>query len=377
MSHLDLRCSAQTLRLGESPAGTAGVADLVLLLQLPLPWPSKVDAHPSLAALTQPGEQGLGKAGSVNQDLKVQILAVAPAAGVRSDPFHIIGYYKDPDKPFRQFERFEVSATADTWLDTVQGLTNGEAPGTLGGGSFYTHAPDTHAPDIQPSEAQPSKASASNREIGVVDLLVCTHGSRDRCCGQAGTVLFLEVENAVQASEDLTSVRVWRTSHIGGHRFAPTALTLPDGMTWAGLDLDSTLGILRRSLAAKDAARQLRGTIGLPSGPAQIADGLAFGELGWSWLASERAPSVTTIPTDGFGISDTRSANSDQEGTKSPARTDARAIKTATVSSAVGSITVVLKPSKALPVPPCGESLDQATKSVAQWEITSANLTLP
>lgn len=372
MSDLDLRCSAQTSHLGESPAGTAGAADLVLLLQLPLPWPSKVDTHPALEALLHSSEPGLGRPGLGKQDFKVQILAVAPAAGVSGDPFHIIGYSKAPDKPFQQFDRFEVSATADTWLDIVQALTNGEAPVTIGAQSF-----DTDAPDIQPLEAQPAKASASNRETGVVDLLVCTHGSRDRCCGQAGTVLFLEVEDAVRASEDLTSVRVWRTSHIGGHRFAPTALTLPDGMTWAGLDLDSTLGILRRSLEAKAAARQLRGTIGLPAGPAQIADGLAFGELGWSWLDSERAPSVTTIPTDGFGISDLRSATSAQEGTNAAAKSGARSIKTATVSSNVGSITVVLKPAKALPVPPCGEPLDQATKSVAQWEITSANLTLP
>ena len=48
-------------------------------------------------------------------------------------------------------------------------------------------------------------------------LLVCTHGGRDRCCGSDGTRLF-------QALFPPPGVRVWRTSHTAGHRFAPTAI---------------------------------------------------------------------------------------------------------------------------------------------------------
>ncbi len=33
-------------------------------------------------------------------------------------------------------------------------------------------------------------------------------------------------------------VRLWRTSHTGGHRFAPTALVLPSATLWAWADVD-------------------------------------------------------------------------------------------------------------------------------------------
>jgi hypothetical protein len=60
-------------------------------------------------------------------------------------------------------------------------------------------------------------------------LLVCTHGRRDRCCALDGRALAL----AVAAGSELD---VWECSHLGGHRFAPTALVLPTGYTYGRLD---------------------------------------------------------------------------------------------------------------------------------------------
>jgi hypothetical protein len=54
--------------------------------------------------------------------------------------------------------------------------------------------------------------------------LVCTNGKRDICCAQLGRPLLEELE--AQGRE------VWESSHIGGHRFAPVHLTLPDGRIW-------------------------------------------------------------------------------------------------------------------------------------------------
>ena len=56
-------------------------------------------------------------------------------------------------------------------------------------------------------------------------LLVCTHGSRDRCCGREGGALF---QRLFREAPDM----VWQSSHLGGHRFAPTALSLPDGLQY-------------------------------------------------------------------------------------------------------------------------------------------------
>jgi len=49
----------------------------------------------------------------------------------------------------------------------------------------------------------------------------------------------------------------------GGHRFAPTALLLPEGTLWAYLDLDLLVGVSDRSLDVDEAVRLYRGCAGL------------------------------------------------------------------------------------------------------------------
>jgi len=94
-----------------------------------------------------------------------------------------------------------------------------------------------------------------------IDVLVCTHGRRDACCGSAGTVLALEA----MAATELEGVRLWRTSHLGGHRFAPTALVLPAGTSWAGLDLPSLARVARDKPSPEDVVARYRGCTGLAS----------------------------------------------------------------------------------------------------------------
>jgi len=59
-------------------------------------------------------------------------------------------------------------------------------------------------------------------------LLVCTNGRRDVCCAVRGRPV------AYAASAQRPG-QVWETSHTGGHRFAPTAVLLPSGVTLARL----------------------------------------------------------------------------------------------------------------------------------------------
>lgn len=53
-------------------------------------------------------------------------------------------------------------------------------------------------------------------------VLTCTNGRRDACCAKWGR----PVAAAVQAA---APQHAWQTSHLGGHRFAPTVLALPYG----------------------------------------------------------------------------------------------------------------------------------------------------
>jgi hypothetical protein len=65
-------------------------------------------------------------------------------------------------------------------------------------------------------------------------LLVCTHGRRDRCCALDGRALAVALAGPGEAD-------VWESSHLGGHRFAPTALVLPTGYTYGRLDAASAM----------------------------------------------------------------------------------------------------------------------------------------
>lgn len=56
-------------------------------------------------------------------------------------------------------------------------------------------------------------------------LLVCTNGKRDRCCALYGLALY-------QALTEIGGAAVWQTTHLGGHRFAPTLVSLPDGYVY-------------------------------------------------------------------------------------------------------------------------------------------------
>ena len=62
-------------------------------------------------------------------------------------------------------------------------------------------------------------------------IWVCTHGKRDRCCAKFGRALY-------DALLPLAPHDVWQSSHLGGHRFAPTLVTMPDGLCFGHVSPD-------------------------------------------------------------------------------------------------------------------------------------------
>lgn len=70
-------------------------------------------------------------------------------------------------------------------------------------------------------------------------LLVCTNARRDLCCALAGR----PVAEAL-ASDPAYSDHVLEVSHLGGHRFAPTALLLPTGDAFGRLDPSTAAAVL-------------------------------------------------------------------------------------------------------------------------------------
>jgi hypothetical protein len=56
-------------------------------------------------------------------------------------------------------------------------------------------------------------------------FLVCTNGKRDKCCAKFGRPVY----DALQKSQ---GEAVWQSTHIGGHRHAPTLLFLPHAVNF-------------------------------------------------------------------------------------------------------------------------------------------------
>ncbi len=74
-------------------------------------------------------------------------------------------------------------------------------------------------------------------------VLVCADGRRDACCGRFGPDAALAVAAALaggRRSHRAVGTDVLECSDLSGHRFAPTAVVLPWGITLGGLGPDPT-----------------------------------------------------------------------------------------------------------------------------------------
>ncbi len=63
-------------------------------------------------------------------------------------------------------------------------------------------------------------------------VLVCTHARRDACCARLGQPLLEDLAEVADPS------RIWETTHLGGHRFAPTCLALPSQVAYGRVTRD-------------------------------------------------------------------------------------------------------------------------------------------
>lgn len=81
---------------------------------------------------------------------------------------------------------------------------------------------------------------------------VCTHGTRDLCCAKHGyrtwTVL-----------NELSNGRAWQCSHLGGHRFAPNILVLPQARLYGRVHAECATNFFRIVEERKIATAHLRG----------------------------------------------------------------------------------------------------------------------
>lgn len=228
------RCSPWTRAQGVDPIGSAARFDALVLVEQPLPWPNDVSEMALFAGREVDG---------------VRIMAVVPEDRPRAPGVVTVVHRR------RTGTNHLVGTDHRVVEDDLPSLLDDLLSDPLGDHRGRTSAEGESPPEV----------------------LVCAHGRRDPCCGRWGTLLHLELGAL------WSEVRVWRCSHTGGHRFAPTAITLPDGRAWAYAGPELLDRVVRRTGDLAPLADHDRGTSAL--GPwAQVVERAVLHARGWGWL---------------------------------------------------------------------------------------------
>lgn len=254
-------CSLVSRGNGECPTGSASRYERLLLLELPRPWPNKVLQAPQLYPGVRDTLTALERTGK-----GISVLTIEPDPVYSRSGFVRTLLFTRPEGPFADFGRLE---------HLVPQTEVGAFLGAL-----------LLAGDV-------SAFAAYRQNVPLRDLLVCTHEARDVCCGRFGEAAF----GALRMAHPRPGVRVWRTSHIGGHKFAPTLIDLPSGHFWGHLEPHAYPGILDGTLELGELKRFYRGWSGLGKRE-QIAERAAFEREGWSWTGAKKSGRVVATSSE-------------------------------------------------------------------------------
>ncbi|MGB3514687.1 MAG: sucrase ferredoxin [Microcoleaceae cyanobacterium] len=172
---------------------------------------------------------------------------------------------------------------------------------------YQKHEFDVENPEeIAPVIKKYLEGKISNTEIRkskTRDILVCTHGSHDKCCAKYGNPFYMQAKKTI-SELGLENTQIWKASHFGGHRFAPTIIDFPNGRYYGLVNRESFQSILLRTGDIKILNRVYRGWGILPTCIQVLERELIF-RHGWEWfnykidcLAINKNPENTIIKTE-------------------------------------------------------------------------------
>lgn len=111
------------------------------------------------------------------------------------------------------------------------------------------------------------EAAPAEHRVTEPRYFVCTNGQRDVCCARYGLPIYAGLRERVGA-------RAWQITHLGGHRFAPNVLTLPQAALYGRLSDAALDDFVAQVEAGELDFDHLRGRSRLPPA-AQAAEALA------------------------------------------------------------------------------------------------------
>ena len=249
-------CALANLRSGVEAIGTATPFDDLFLMRIAPPWPAI-----ALHAEAVPAGLQAALAPAVRSGRKIYGLLIdADAATPTPEGMLHFVHVRRLAGPARRLQRREYLIAPHDAPESFASLAAGEGPGK--------------ADEIEPFAGR--------------DLLVCTHGSRDGCCGSFGEGAYRYLRDRHESPD----LRVWRVSHFGGHRFAPTLIDLPDGRCWGWLDAPELDALVTREAPVAGLMSGYRGWCAIPN-ELQPAERDLFSRYGWRWLEAELEADLT------------------------------------------------------------------------------------
>ena len=221
-------CSRVARAAGFHPIGSAPTYLAHLVLECALPWEREVTE-----SATFPTDVAKVLARAADEGIEPRITGIMPDAEHSQPGLTRVFSYTHVDRQSPVYEKQEYLIPPEQLAALVQAL-------------LYT----PNDMQVFASYRQPSNQ--------VRELLVCNHGSRDRCCATFGFEIYRELRE-VYARARPESLRVWRCSHLGGHRMAPTLLDFPEGRYYAYVTTDALPNIIGRAGSFSALERQYRG----------------------------------------------------------------------------------------------------------------------
>ena len=300
-----VRCAPFHESLGVAPWGSAAAYEGFLFVDVPLPWPHDVTGSGLFAELV--GATAPMVVAADGRRWRPQ--ALVPAGG---GPLQVLAFDR-PAGPARPYRRRSWVVAPDAALALCRAVLDAGWDGPVAVGGAEPGAP-----------------------VEGTELFVCTHGKRDTCCGSLGTRLF----EALDGRRELAGT-VRRTSHTGGHRFAPTVLSFPDGYAWAHVDTPY-LGRQLGAGAGELARAHCRGSAGFDDPAAQVVDVEGFAALGAAWAVSARTATVEPLGPDRWRVTVVSVLDGEQ----------------------LAAVSATVSVERLVPQPTCGDAPGEATAPV-------------
>jgi hypothetical protein len=242
-------CSELSARAGLPLIGTAGCYRSILAFELGSPWTARLTgsrgSDPSL-------DEAIARIGA--EAAAVRLLALEPREGATATR---VLWWSRGEGPVTRYARKQLDVERASLASVLLSLA---------------------------FDADPADAAEVRDDKGERDILVCTHGARDACCAKFGFPLYRSLVETIRRRG--LAVRAWRCSHLGGHRFAPTLLDLPEGRLFGRVREDDLELLLDGGAGLRARLPTIyRGRCAIPE-PAQVVERQAWIDEGDAFAAA-------------------------------------------------------------------------------------------